>query len=141
MSQTSSNGHFKRIDHIGVVVADLPAAVRYVSEVLGMQFQREVALPEKGVTAVFLKCGEIELELLEVRDEQERRERLGDGATARVEHVAIEVDDVGAAVAALATHGGATTTPEPLEVQGNKSFWTRPDSTGGVMYQLIEKAR
>jgi methylmalonyl-CoA/ethylmalonyl-CoA epimerase len=124
----------KRIDHVGVVVDDLATARRFLAGI-GMSLDHEFDLGRVG--AAFYRCGDVMVELIECRQPDERARRLGDGK-ARIEHIAIEVDDLAATVGELAGLGVEMTKPEPV-TQGNvRSHWTKPESSEGVMYQVFE---
>jgi methylmalonyl-CoA/ethylmalonyl-CoA epimerase len=88
--------------------------------------------------AAFYACGETQIEVIEVDEPGERARRLGDG-TARVEHIAFEVDSLSTTLQALRGLGVQTTTPDPMAVGANLNYWTTPETCDGVQYQLIEK--
>jgi catechol 2,3-dioxygenase-like lactoylglutathione lyase family enzyme len=129
---------FERIDHVGVIVADLDTARGLLEEGFGFPFIREVRNPE--LRSAFFKCGNAEIELIEILDPDLRHERLGEGRAANVEHIAIEVDDIAGLVALLATLG-IKTTGAPQVSQANTSVWTVAGTSGGVMYQFLQKPR
>jgi methylmalonyl-CoA/ethylmalonyl-CoA epimerase len=129
----------KRVDHIGVIVRDLAEGERWLHDVFGLQVQRRLDLPQGG-RAVFYTCGDVQIEMIQVGDPEERRQRLGPDAQARIEHIAIEVDDVGATLKRLAPLGVRTTTPQPVARGGTISAWTVAETTGGVSYQFMQKA-
>jgi methylmalonyl-CoA/ethylmalonyl-CoA epimerase len=128
---------FKRVDHIGVIVRDLADGERWLHEVFGLSAQRRLDLPNGR--AVFYDCGNVQIELIALGDPEERRARLGDGARARIEHIAVEVDDVRAALKTLSALGVRITTPEPVQRANAVSAWTVAETTGGVSYQLMQK--
>ena len=129
----------KRFDHVGVVVDNLEEAKRFATGILGLDLQREFALPEQSVLAAFFTLGDVRFEFIEVTDPEHRRQRLGDGAQARVEHIAFEVDDLDATIAGLREQGVHTTTPEPWIAGSNRTIFTAAESTDGVRYQFFEK--
>jgi methylmalonyl-CoA/ethylmalonyl-CoA epimerase len=129
---------FKRVDHIGVIVRDLEDGQHWVHEVFGLPVQRTLDLPQGG-RAVFYTCGNIQIELIALGDPEERRQRLGNEARARIEHIAVEVDDVRATLRSLSSLGVRTTAPEPVQRGGTLSAWTVAETTGGVSYQLMQK--
>lgn len=128
----------KRIDHIGVVVDDLEEARRFLGEDLGLELDRTIEVPEKHLHAAFYRCGECQIEVIEVHDPQARRERLGDGNRARIEHIAIEVDDLRDTLRALEGLG-VRADAAPLPVGRNLNVWTVPETTDGVQYQFLQK--
>lgn len=132
---------FRRLDHIGVIVANLPEAQRWLGEVFGLPVRRTVEIPEGQIHAAFFACGAVDIELIEIGDPEVRRRRLGTEAKARIEHIAVEVEDLQETLAALAPLGVRTTAPEPRRVGDTLNVWTVADTTGGISYQLIERRR
>jgi methylmalonyl-CoA/ethylmalonyl-CoA epimerase len=131
----------KRFDHVGVVVDNLEDAKRFATRILGLDLQREFALPEQSVLAAFFTLGDFRIEFIEVTDPELRRQRLGDGAQARVEHIAIEVDDLDTTISSLRERGVEMTTPAPWIAGTNRNIFTAAKSTDGVRYQFFEKLR
>lgn len=130
---------FKRIDHVGIVVDDLNSAKKLMTD-LGLTFEYERELPERSVKAAFYQCGDGRIELIEPTTEEARARRLGRGAKARIEHIAVEVNDAIAVAIEVARGLGAEfITPAPVPIDGNLNIFTRPDSTGGVQFQFVEK--
>ena len=130
---------FRRIDHIGVVVADLQEAGRWLGEAFGLPLDRTAEYPDRGVRTAFYKCGDVDIEVIELSDPEARRHRLGEGERARIEHIAVEVENLQAALARLAALGVRTNAPEPRRIGDSLHVWTVAESSGGVSYQLIER--
>jgi len=129
----------KRIDHVGIVVDDLASARRFVTDVLGLAFDREVSIPGR-LEAAFYRCDGTGIELIEVTDPKLRQERLG-GASAKIEHVAVEVDDLLAAFDDLHRHGVETTSETPTVIGPTRSYFTRPETSDGVTYQVFDRPK
>jgi methylmalonyl-CoA/ethylmalonyl-CoA epimerase len=130
------SGMLKRIDHIGVVVDDLDQGRRFL-EGLGFQHSHDLAVPERGLKATFWKLGEVSIELIQMDDQAANRERTR-GEAARIEHIAVEVDDIEATVRELAGKG-VETTAAPSQVGRNVSVWTRPETSDGYQFQFMQK--
>ena len=79
----------RRIDHVGIVVADLDAHVAQL-EALGLSLGRSSDGAESH--AEYYPCGDASVELIDVRDPEARTRRLPAGEQARIEHIAFEVD-------------------------------------------------
>ena len=129
----------KRIDHVGVVVEDLEQARRVLVDGLGFVLDREFDLADRGVRAAFYRCGDVQIELVWPTTEQTMKDRMGGEKVAHISHIAIEVDDVEAAAAELRQRGIEMTTAQPGRTSTTISYWTRPETSGGVMYQLTSK--
>jgi methylmalonyl-CoA/ethylmalonyl-CoA epimerase len=125
------------INHVGIVVDNLEEAIRFASRTFGLTVERRAAVPERQVATAFLRWGGIALELIEHNDPQLRAERLGD-ATARIDHIAVEVENLDAYVTDLHARGIATLTPGPIRQAGRHTIFTDPKTTDGVTYQFLE---
>ncbi len=130
------------MDHVGVLVDDLGEARRFFEDVLGLALEREGFQPTLGADTAFYRCGPVLVELFERVTEDSPLPPL-DGARARIDHIAVECDDLRATVEAMASMGvrmlEVGVGSEPLAIGGNLNHWTDPDSSDGVKYQLIEK--
>lgn len=129
-------------DHVGVMVDDLGEAKRFFEGVLGLELEREAHAPALGADTAFYRCGPVLVELFERVSDDSPLPPL-DGARARIDHIAVECDDMRATVEAMARAGvrmldvGAGA--EPLVIGQNLNHWTDADSSDGVKYQLIQK--
>ena len=135
-----------RFDHVGVLVEDLEQAKAFARDVLGLGApEREFEAPEHGLAGAFFSLGQGELELFTL--DNARDARLPEGAPARIDHVAVRVDDLDAERARLGEGGVRFTGPalpaevaEPVELRGVRHLWTDPQTSGGYRLQLIEEA-
>ncbi len=95
-----------RLNHVAIVVPDLEAATVTYRELLGATVSAPLALPEHGVTTVFVDLGNTKVELLHPLGEASPigrfLERNPDGG---MHHVCYEVDDIHAAAEQLAAQG------------------------------------
>lgn len=127
---------FKRIHHIGVVVDDLEQADRFLSDTLGLPLVRSINVEGRRDRCRFFRCGETDIEVIEVTDPEERARRLGVGVSARIEHIALEVDHLDTAIGYL-TASGVDASPS-LKLGSTINAWTDPTTSDGVMYQLVQ---
>lgn len=128
----------KRFDHVGVIVDDLSEAVALLNSI-GLVHDRDVDLPGR-LKASFWTCGDAQIEVIEILEPIEREKRLGSDK-ARIEHIAIEVDELQSTLKALALLGIRPQSSEPLQVGTSVNIWTQPETSDGVIYQLIERSR
>jgi methylmalonyl-CoA/ethylmalonyl-CoA epimerase len=135
---TEETPALKRIDHIGVIVDDLERVSGFLRDVLGLQLSRTLEDPERRVRANFFRCGDVDIELVELGDPAAREQRLGQN-TARVEHIAIEVDDIAATAGQLGERGVRMNTDAPVRGGPTLSYWSLPQTSGGIMLQLLQR--
>jgi len=89
--------------------------------------------------ALFYGCGDADVEIIQLADADAQRQRLGEGNRARIDHIAIEVDDIQAVMKKLTPLGVGTTESEPRRAGDRLSVWTVAETTGGVSYQFIQR--
>ena len=117
-----------RVDHIGIAVKDLAASVKWYEETLGLQSKGTEVVEEQKVTVAFLPCGDSELELLESTN--------GEG----IQHIAIRVDDIDAALAELKEKGVRLIDQTPrYGAGGARIAFLHPKATHGVLLELCER--
>jgi catechol 2,3-dioxygenase-like lactoylglutathione lyase family enzyme len=131
-----------RLDHVGILVDDLDRASAFATEVLGLGEPTAVRVEEFGLSAAFFPLGAGRLELLRF---DEPGDRLPPGERVRLDHFAVEVDDLDAEAERLRGHGvrfRGPLTPEqvqaPVEMRGRRHLWTVPETAGGFLLQLTE---
>jgi methylmalonyl-CoA/ethylmalonyl-CoA epimerase len=87
-----------RLNHIALAVPDLSAAVATYRDTLGADVTEPQALPEHGVTIVFVNVGNTKIELLEPLGERSPIAAfLEKNPSGGMHHVCYEVDDILAA--------------------------------------------
>jgi len=123
-----------RIDHIGVIVDDLDDAARLLGEGFGLE--RTMTAERDELRLAFFKCGDVSIEVIEPLDPDLRRARLGDGARARIEHIAFEVPNLERALTALAGLGIEPNAP-PLRSGSRTMIWTDPATSDDIMFQFV----
>ena len=91
-------GMIGRLNHVAVAVPDLERAAAVYRETLGATVSEPVALPEHGVTTVFVELPNTKIELLEPLGEDSPIARfLARNPDGGPHHVCYEVDDLQAA--------------------------------------------
>ena len=125
------------VDHIGVIVRSVESAKEFLGGVLGLPLVKETNLAGRGTRAAFFRCGNCEIEVIEVFQEEARRARLGDNE-ARIEHIAVQVPSLEAILAHLGDLGGQMDAA-PLHHDGDLMSFSVPATTMGVRFQFIEK--
>ncbi len=95
-----------RLNHVAMAVPDLEAAAATYRDILGAQVSKPHALPEHGVTVVFVELPNTRVELLEPLGEASPIARfLERNPQGGIHHVCYEVEDIIAARDRLAAAG------------------------------------
>jgi len=123
--------------HVGILVRDLDQAEAFATAVLGLPVVSRIASEEHRMRAAFLACGPTLIELVEFSDPDLVATRLGDRVAA-IDHVALEVEDVEEAARGLGAHGVETVAQDPLELPSGRTHFTKPETSMGVIWQLLE---
>ena len=128
-----------RIDHIGVAVEDLDAALHLYAEVLGMPVVHRETVAEQGVEAVLLDVGDGHVELLSPLGEDtpvgKFLARKGPG----LHHVAYAVEDIEATLEQLSAAGIELIDAKPrVGIRGSHVAFLHPRSTGGVLTEIVQ---
>ena len=130
------------IDHIGIGVNDLAAAKDIFGEKLGMFHQPEdEVVAEQKVKVSFFPCGDAELEFLESTspDGPIAKAIEKNGGRNLVQHIALRVDNVEAAIADLQARGVEMLDKAPrYGAGGAKIAFVHPKSTGGILIEICE---
>jgi methylmalonyl-CoA epimerase len=130
---------FGRIDHIGVAVEDIDAAVELYSGKLQMREQHRETVESQGVEAVLLEIGEGHVELIRPLSEDTGVGRWLAKNGPGMHHVAYQTDDIESALGAVRDAGLRLIDKEPrVGIGGARVAFLHPKSTGGVLTELVE---
>src|SRR4051795_5564495 len=132
---------FGRIDHIGIAVADLDAAIELHQSAYGMELVHRETVEEQGVEAVLLDVGENHVELLAPLGEETPVGRFLAKRGPGLHHVAYQVADIDAALATLRAAGVRVIdeTPRP-GIRGSRVAFLHPSASGGVLTEIVQPA-
>ena len=84
-----------RLNHVAIAVPDLAAASAIYRDTLGAKVSTPQALPEHGVTVVFIDTGNCKIELLEpLGEESPIASFLEKNPSGGMHHLCYEVDDI-----------------------------------------------
>ena len=130
-----------RIDHVGVAVEDVDAALELYRAAFGLGLEHREMVEEQGVDAALLGVGDGHVELLAPLgpDTPVGRylERRGPG----LHHVAYAVEDVDAALNALRAAGVRLIDERPRTgIRGSRVAFLHPSATGGVLTEIVQPA-
>jgi methylmalonyl-CoA/ethylmalonyl-CoA epimerase len=132
---------FGRIDHIGVAVADLEAAIALHADTYGMVVAHRETVAAQGVEAVLLDVGENHVELLRPLGDETPVGRFLARRGPGLHHVAYQVADIEAALADLRTAGVRLIDEAPRTgIRGSRVAFLHPSASGGVLTEIVQPA-
>jgi methylmalonyl-CoA/ethylmalonyl-CoA epimerase len=129
-----------RLDHVGVVVASLETAGDFLRDALGLELRLAPPVSPEGVRIAFYGGENARVELIQVSSPEALAVRLGD-AEARIEHIAIEVEDVRQVVEQLRERGVRFVTEEPYVLRDMLAIWTVAATSAGIQWQLFTRLK
>ena len=130
-----------RIDHIGIAVNSLEEAGKFY-EALGLVSSGVEEVAEQKVRVAFYPCGDSELELLEstTPDGPIAGFIEKNGGRGGIQHIAIRVPDIAAAIAEMQEKGFRMIDQAPrYGAGGAKIAFMHPKVSGGVLLELTER--
>jgi methylmalonyl-CoA epimerase len=125
------------LDHIGIAVKDLRAALAFYRDALGLEVEVPEEVASQRVRAHFIPVGAANLELLEATADDSPIARYVDKRGPGLHHITLRVEDVHAAVERLKARGirMIDETPRPGAESSTIAF-IHPSATHGVLIEL-----
>ena len=127
------------IDHLGIAVRSLDAALGFYQEQLGFAASARETVEQEKVNVVMLPAGDSRIELLEATGPDsviaKFIEKRGEG----LHHIALKVPDLAATVARLKAQGARLLNEPRAGAGGHIYVFVHPSSTGGVLLELIQQ--
>lgn len=126
----------KRIEHLGIAVADLEAAEKVFTDVLGVAPYKREEVESEGVITSFFQTGESKVELLQSTREDgpiaKHIAKRGEG----LHHVAFHVDDIESEIARLIESGYRCISGPKDGADGKTIAFLHPSDTSKVLVEL-----
>jgi methylmalonyl-CoA/ethylmalonyl-CoA epimerase len=132
---------FGRIDHIGVAVEDIDAAIDLYASSFDMREQHRETVEEQGVEAVLLEVGDGHVELIRPLSEDSGVAKFIAKNGPGLHHVAYATDDIDSALGKVRDAGFRLIDEQPRTgIRNSRVAFLHPKSTGGVLTELVEPA-
>lgn len=128
----------KKVDHIGIAVKSIQESLIVYEGTFGLKATPLEEVPERGARLVFLKLGDVMLELVEPY-------KPGEGPVARflekrgegLHHITFEVSDILSTMHTLSEAGFELVDQEPRKgSKGTLTVFVSPKSAHGVLIEL-----
>jgi methylmalonyl-CoA/ethylmalonyl-CoA epimerase len=132
---------FGRIDHIGVAVEDIDAALDLYASSFDMREQHRETVEEQGVEAVLLEVGDGHVELIRPLSADSGVGKFIARNGPGLHHVAYATDDIDATLGKVREAGLRLIDEQPrVGIRNSRVAFLHPKSTGGVLTELVEPA-
>jgi methylmalonyl-CoA/ethylmalonyl-CoA epimerase len=129
------------IDHVGVAVEDVDAALALYRDALGMLLVHREAVASQGVDAALLDIGDGHVELLAPLGPETPVGKFLSKRGPGLHHVAYRVENISETLGALAAAGLRLIDESPrVGIRGSLVAFLHPASTGGVLTEIVQPA-
>ena len=138
MTTDPSSCMVSHLDHVGIAVTNVEAAVALFQELLDAPKTPIVEAPERGLRAAIVAQGQTRLEFLESTDPENAIgkyiARRGEG----LHHIAFSVDDIQAKLSELKRAGVPLIDQEPRQGLTGIIAFLQPQATRHVLVELVQ---
>jgi len=128
-----------KIDHIGIATDGIDQAASFYRDSLGLSIEEIEEVPSQKVRVAMLPVGESRIELLEPTSEDSPISKFLAKRGPGIHHIAVQVDDIEAALRDLKARGARLIDEQPRTGAGGCLVaFIHPSSTGGVLLELVQ---
>jgi methylmalonyl-CoA/ethylmalonyl-CoA epimerase len=134
---------FTHIDHVGIAVPDLDAAIAFYRDTYGMEMVHEEVNEEQGVREAMIAVGDSGscIQLLAPLDESSTIAKFLDRSGPGVQQMAYRVTDLDAVCATLRERGVRLLYDVPKRgTSDSRVNFIHPKDAGGVLVELVQPA-
>lgn len=130
---------FGKIDHIGVAVEDIDAALELYAETFEMTVAHRETVESQGVEAALLDVGDGHVELMRPLAPDTPVGKFLARKGPNLHHVAYAVEDIDSTLEKLAGAGlELIDSKARVGIRGSRVAFIQPRSTGGVLTEIVE---
>src|SRR6476660_1458193 len=130
------------LDHIGIAVRDLPAALAFYRDALGLEVEASEEVASQRVRAHFVAVGNSSLELLEAAASDSAIAKYIEKRGPGLHHITLRVDDISAALTHLKARGVRLIDEQPRPgAEAALVAFIHPSSAQGVLVELKQGVR
>ncbi|MCV7030660.1 methylmalonyl-CoA epimerase [Mycobacterium sherrisii] len=135
------------VDHVGIAVADLDAAIAWYHDTLGMVLVHEEVNEDQGIREAMIAVqdgepGTAQIQLMAPIDESSAIAKFLDKRGPGIQQMAVRVSDLDALCEQLRDKGVRLVYPAPRRGTANSRInFIHPKDAGGVLMELVEPAR
>ncbi|HMQ02899.1 MAG TPA: methylmalonyl-CoA epimerase [Pyrinomonadaceae bacterium] len=129
-----------KIDHLGIATKGISEALKFWEDALGLENVHCEVVEEQKVRVAMLPLGESRIELLEPTADDSPISKFLEKRGGGLHHIAIEVENIDAALARLKDRGMRLIDEAPrIGAEGCLVAFVHPSSANGVLLELVQK--
>jgi len=130
------------LDHVGIAVKDLDAALAFYRDALGLHVEVPEDVASQRVRAHFIPAGQSALELLESTASDSAIAKYVGKRGPGLHHITLRVDDIGGALQQLKARGVRLIDEQPRPgAEGALVAFIHPSAAHGVLVELKQDVR
>eukprot|EP00871_Galdieria_phlegrea_P004995 jgi/Galph1/5497/GphlegSOOS_G4193.1 len=129
------------LNHVAIAVKNLEQAANYYRNALGATVSEPQPLMEHGVTVVFVRLGNTNIELLEpLGNASPIAKFLENNKSGGLHHICLEVEDIESAIKRVKSHGVRCLSDKPkIGAHGKPVMFLHPKDCNGVLTELEQR--
>jgi methylmalonyl-CoA epimerase len=129
-----------KISHLGIATKGIEEALKFWEDALGLENVHTEIVEDQKVRVAMLPLGESRIELLEPTSEDSPISKFLEKRGGGIHHIAVEVDDIEAALAKLKAEGARLIDEKPrIGAENCLVAFVHPASTNGVLLELVQE--
>jgi len=131
-----------KINHLGIATKGIDAALKFWADALGLENVHTEVVEDQKVRVAMLPIGESRIELLEPTSEDSPISKFLEKRGGGIHHIAVEVEDIEAALAGLKAKGMRLIDESPrIGAEGCLVAFVHPSSANGVLLELVQSIK
>jgi methylmalonyl-CoA/ethylmalonyl-CoA epimerase len=131
--------NFMKINHLGIATKGIDDALKFWADALGLENVHTEIVEDQKVKVAMLPLGESRIELLEPTGDDSPISKFLEKRGGGIHHIAVEVDDIEAALKKLKDQGMRLIDESPrIGAEGCLVAFVHPSSANGVLLELIQ---
>lgn len=129
-----------KINHLGIATKGIEEALKFWEGALGLENVHTETVEDQKVRVAMLPLGESRIELLEPTSEDSPISKFLEKRGGGIHHIAVEVEDIEAALAKLKAEGARLIDETPrIGAEGCLVAFVHPSSANGVLLELVQE--
>jgi methylmalonyl-CoA/ethylmalonyl-CoA epimerase len=131
-----------KINHLGIATNGIEESLKFWGEALGLENVHTEVVEDQKVRVAMLPLGESRIELLEPTSEDSPISKFLEKRGGGIHHIAVEVENIGAALARLKERGMRLIDETPrVGAEGCLVAFVHPAASGGVLLELVQSVK